>query len=88
MGYYGYSAAKQISEQTGGHLIDVGNNGRKLAAAFQQISDELRSEYLATYTPKNTKLDGTFRKILVDCGQGIKIQTRKGYYAPNGNSGQ
>ncbi len=88
MGYYGYSAAKQISEQTGGHLIDVGNNGRKLTAAFQQISDELRSEYLATYTPSNTKLDGTFRKISMDCGQGIKIQTRKGYYAPNGNSGQ
>lgn len=86
MGYYGYSAAKQLAEQTGGHLIDVGSNGRKLEAAFKQISDELRSEYLATYTPTNTKLDGTFRRIGVNCGDGVKIQTRKGYYAPNAQS--
>ena len=86
MGYYGYSAAKQLAEQTGGHLIDVGSNGRKLEAAFKQISDELRSEYLATYTPSNTKLDGTFRHIGVNCGDGVRIQTRKGYYAPNANS--
>lgn len=86
MGYYGYSAAKQIADQTGGRLIDVGNNGRKLEAAFQQISDELRSEYIATYTPSNTKLDGTYRHITVNCGNGMKVQTRKGYYAPNAQS--
>lgn len=83
MGYYGLSASKRLTEETGGRLINVGSNGRKLAAAFQQISDELRSEYLSTYTPSNTKLDGSYRKIGVDCGQGIKIQTRKGYFAPN-----
>ncbi len=82
MGYYGYSAAKKIATETGGRLIDVGNNGRKLAAAFKQIEDELRSEYIATYTPSDTKLDGTFRRIKVDCGKGMKVQTRKGYYAP------
>lgn len=86
MGYYGYSAAKQLAEQTGGRVINVGSNGKKLAAAFQEISDELRSEYLATYTPSNTKLDGTFRHISVNCGDAIKIQTRKGYYAPNAQS--
>jgi VWFA-related protein len=86
MGYYGYSAAKRLTEQTGGRLIDVGSNGRKLAAAFQQISDELRSEYLATYTPSNSKLDGTYRKISMNCGNDIKIQTRKGYFAPNAQS--
>lgn len=88
MGYTGYSAAKKISEETGGRLIDVGNNGRKLAAAFRQIEDELRSEYVATYTPSNTKLDGTYRKISVDCGKDLKIQTRKGYYAPTPQSEQ
>ena len=88
MGYYGYSAAKQLTEQTGGRLINVGNNGKKLTAAFGEISDELRSEYLATYTPSNTKLDGTFRRISVSCGEGTKIQTRKGYFAPNAQSGE
>ena len=62
-GYYGYSAAKRISEETGGRLIDVGNNGNKLQAAFQQIQDELRTQYVASYTPSNTTADGTFRHI-------------------------
>jgi VWFA-related protein len=88
MGYYGYSAAKQIAEQTGGRVINVGNNGKKLTAAFSEISDELRTEYLATYTPSNRKLDGTFRHISVSCGEGNKVQTRKGYYAPNAQAGE
>jgi VWFA-related protein len=86
-GYGGYSAAKRISDETGGRLIDVGNNGPKLQAAFQQIQDELRTQYLASYTPSNTKQDGAFRKIGVDCrgdgGENLKVQVRKGYYAPS-----
>lgn len=84
MGYYGLSAAKQIAESTGGRVINVGNNGKKLTAAFREISDELRTEYLATYTPSNTRLDGTYRHIALSCGEGMKVQTRKGYWAPNG----
>jgi len=81
MGYYGYSAAKRIAEETGGRLIDVGNNGQKLAAAFGEIEDELRTQYVASYTPSNTKLDGGFRHLAVQCGEGLKVQVRKGYYA-------
>jgi VWFA-related protein len=81
MGYSGYSAAKRISDETGGRLIDVGNNGDKLRAAFDQIQDELRTQYVASYTPSNTKLDGTFRHLAVQCGEGMKVQVRKGYYA-------
>jgi hypothetical protein len=44
-GYFGYSPAKRIAEETGGRVIDVGNNGKKLEAAFQQIQDELRTQY-------------------------------------------
>ena len=86
-GYFGYSAAKQISDETGGRLIDVGNNGAKLQAAFQQIQDELRTQYVASYTPSNAKRDGAFRRIAVDCkgdsGERLKVQVRKGYYAPS-----
>lgn len=81
MGYSGYSAAKRISDETGGRVIDVGNNGDKLRAAFDQIQDELRTQYVASYTPSNTKLDGTFRHLAVQCGDGMKVQVRKGYYA-------
>ena len=74
-GYSGYSAMKRLTEETGGRLIDVGNNGKKLEAAFQQIEDELRTQYVATYTPSNLKLDGTCQ------GDGMKVQVRKGYFA-------
>jgi VWFA-related protein len=86
-GYFGYSPAKRISDETGGRLIDVGNNGNKLRAAFQQIQDELRTQYVASYTSSNTKEDGAFRRISVDCrgdsGEALKVQVRKGYYAPS-----
>jgi VWFA-related protein len=81
-GYSGFSAMAKLTQETGGRLIDVGNNGKKLEAAFQQIEDELRTQYVATYTPINTKLDGTFRKLGVECrGDGMNVQVRKGYYA-------
>ena len=89
-GYFGYSAAKRISDETGGRVIDVGNNGKKLEAAFQQIQDELRTQYLATYVPSDTKADGTFRHIAVECkgdqGENLRVQVRKGYYAPSPGS--
>jgi VWFA-related protein len=82
-GYSGFSATKKMAEETGGRLINVGNNGKKLQAAFQQIEDELRTQYVASYTPTNAKLDGTFRKLSVECqGDGMKVQVRKGYFAP------
>ncbi|MDR3752135.1 MAG: VWA domain-containing protein [Terracidiphilus sp.] len=81
-GYSGFSAMKRLSAETGGRLIDVGNNGPKLEAAFQQIEDELRTQYVASYTPSNTKLDGSFRRLGVECsGDGMKVQVRKGYFA-------
>ncbi|MGB0066180.1 MAG: VWA domain-containing protein [Terracidiphilus sp.] len=92
-GYYGYGYAKRISDETGGRVIDVGNNGKKLEAAFQQIQDELRTQYAATYVPSNTKADGTFRKVTMSChndqGGELKVQLRKGYFAPSpDDSGQ
>ena len=76
---------KKMTEETGGRLIDVGNNGKKLEEAFQQIEDELRTQYVASYTPSNTKLDGSFRRLGVECrGDGLKVQVRKGYFATGG----
>jgi len=70
-----------MAEQTGGRLITV-SHPDKLSKAFQEISDELRSQYSIGYTPTNEKHDGTFRKIEVKSKDGYKIQARKGYYAP------
>ena len=71
----------RIADETGGRVIDVGNNGQKLQAAFDQIQDELRTQYVASYTSTNEKLDGGFRHLAVQCGDGMKVAVRKGYYA-------
>jgi VWFA-related protein len=84
-GYSGDFALKKMADETGGRMIDVGNNGKKLEAAFAQIEDELRTQYVASYTPTNAKIDGKFRRIGVDCksdqGDKLKVQVRQGYYA-------
>ena len=72
----------RLAKDTGGRVINVGNNGKKLEEAFAQIQDELRTQYLASYTPTNLKLDGSFRTLNITCGEkGLKVQARKGYYA-------
>ena len=82
MMYTGSSQMKRLADATGGRVIDVGNNGRKLEDAFDEIQRELRTQYLVSYVPKNTDMDGGFRKVDVQCkGDGLKIQARKGYYA-------
>jgi VWFA-related protein len=81
MDYQGAAAMRKMTEDTGGRLIDVGNNGKKLEDAFQQIEDELRTQYLASYTPIDPSHDGSFRLINVKCEGASKIQARKGYYA-------
>lgn len=81
-GYTGDSQMKKLAEATGGRVINVGNSGRKLQDAFDEIQRDLRTEYLVSYVPTDKKLDGTFRKVDVQCkGDGLKIQARKGYYA-------
>lgn len=87
LGYSGDRDMERLATDTGGRVINVGNNGKKLEEAFNQIQDELRTQYLASYTPTNLKLDATFRKLDISCGKGYKVQTRKGYYAMADNAG-
>jgi len=77
------SAMHKLAEQTGGRVIDVGNNPKKLREAFDAIGTELRSQYMVGYTPTNTATDGKYRKLEVkSVDPQYKIQARKGYYAP------
>jgi VWFA-related protein len=81
MGYSGDADMERLAKDTGGRVINVGNNGKKLQEAFDQIQEELRTQYLASYTSTNPKIDGTFRTLNITCGKDQKIQARKGYYA-------
>jgi VWFA-related protein len=81
-GYSGASDMKKLTQETGGRVIDVGNKIEKLRQAFDQISQELRSQYNAGYTPTNPTRDGSFRKVEIKSKPGdYKIQARSGYYA-------
>jgi VWFA-related protein len=82
MGYSGDSAMKKLTQETGGRMIEVGNKMEKLRQAFDQIANELRSQYNIGYTPSDNKLDGTFRKVQIKTRENnYKVQARTGYYA-------
>ncbi len=74
--------AHRIAEDTGGRVISVSSE-KKLLEAFDEISEELRSQYTLGYYPSNNAKDGKFRKIKVEvASHDLKVLTRKGYYAP------
>jgi VWFA-related protein len=78
----GFDVAKKITDETGGRTIPV-RGTKNLEDAFDQISEELRSQYTIGYYPTNTKHDGTYRKIKVEVQQkDMDALARKGYYAP------
>jgi VWFA-related protein len=78
------SVAHKLTEDTGGRLIVV-RSERNLEQAFDEISEELRSQYTLGYYPTNNARDGKFRKIKVEMtNHDLKVLARKGYYAPRG----
>lgn len=80
--YGGGSVAHQMAYETGGRVIPI-RNDNDLDKAFNQISQELRSQYIVAYYPTDTAANGGFRKIKVDTDQkDLKVLTRAGYYAP------
>lgn len=83
-GYSGDRQMKHLCAETGGRMLVVGGGTDKLKEAFDQIADELRSQYSIGYTPTNAARDGSFRKVQVRVKNGLKVQARYGYYAPSG----
>ena len=75
-----------ISEQTGGRAF-FPKTAADLAAAFAQIEQELRSQYLISYTPTNRARDGSYRKLRIEIAdpalrkQKLRLLYRHGYYA-------
>ncbi|MGH9815663.1 MAG: VWA domain-containing protein [Candidatus Acidiferrales bacterium] len=75
--------ARKFAGETGGRVMEP-RNEEKLEEAFDQIAEELRSQYIIGYTPPSDG-EGGFRKVKVESTRkGMKILTRKGYYAPEG----
>ncbi len=78
----GDNALRQLTEVTGGTAFFPYSTDR-LASAFQDVDQELRSQYNLTYVPTNKVRDGTFREIEVKVNRdGVRLRHRKGYFAP------
>jgi len=73
---------KRLADETGGRAffplkID------ELAQSFQDITQELRSQYSLAYRSNNPNRDGAFRSIKIDMDRrDLRVKARKGYYAP------
>jgi len=85
--YAGGSALSRMSQETGGRVFPV-DRKHPLTEVFQEIQDEMRSQYAIAYTPANKARDGSYRKIEIRAGnKEYKVQARKGYYAtPSGDT--
>jgi Ca-activated chloride channel family protein len=81
-----------ISESTGGRAF-FPKNAQDLAASFSQIEQELRSQYLLSYTSTNRNRDGSFRKVQIEIinprlrKQKLRLLYRQGYYAKTNAEG-
>ena len=70
----------RIAEETGGRIF-LPESFDDLGDAYQQVADELRSQYVIFYTPTNSTRDGSYRAIKVKVKQpGYHATTRFGYY--------
>jgi len=82
MFFSGDAVLRKLSDDTGGRVIHIGSP-KDVSKGFQEIADELRTQYSFGYVSSNTRTDGGFRKLQLRVrNQNYKVQARRGYYAP------
>jgi Ca-activated chloride channel family protein len=79
----GEHALIQLSKDTGGKYY-YASTPSGLDAAFQQISKELRTQYLLGYYPSRKMADSDFRRIQITVNRGapekLQVRHRSGYF--------
>jgi Ca-activated chloride channel homolog len=74
----------QLARDTGGRAF-FPTTVHDLAKIYEQISQELASQYTIAYSSRNTQRNGAWRRVIVRITRpGIAARTRQGYYAPTG----
>jgi Ca-activated chloride channel homolog len=77
-----------LCEETGGRLF-VPQKADDYDTAFRQIEEDLRQQYIISYSPSNETLNGAFRNISVKINRKeakeLKVLHRRGYYAKKGS---
>ena len=75
---------RQLAQETGGRAFFPSQIG-ELAKIYDQISDELSSQYTLGYTSKNARRDGAWRRVVVRInGKQMTARTKQGYFGPTG----
>ena len=78
----GDDSLRKMAEATGGRAF-FPPSMEDMVNGFNSISEELRSQYLLTYTPADFKSDGAFRTIYLYClDRRYHVRAKKGYFAP------
>jgi VWFA-related protein len=73
---------RQLAQETGGRPF-FPEKLSDLAGVYGQISDELSSQYTVGYVSKNSRRDGSWRRVVVRIEQpGLTARTKQGYFAP------
>lgn len=73
---------RTLAQETGGRAF-FPDQIAQLAGIYDQISEELASQYTIGYTSNNQRRDGRWRRIVVRIDrQGVTARTKQGYYAP------
>ena len=79
-GFGAGGALKKLARETGGNVFEVSRR-RPLQQIFDQIQQELRSQYSLGYTPARDSDEPGLRRIKLKAKRGgLKVQSRKGYY--------
>jgi len=82
----GKKIMEKIATRTGGRYFEAKKKD-SLEEIYGQIAEELRGQYLLTYTPDMVDNDGGFHKVALKAGKDdLIVVTREGYYAPGGDS--
>jgi len=83
MNNIGDKTLKYFAEETGGQAF-FPFKAQDLAQDFENIANELRSQYSILYRPEPLITDGKYHPILVRVRnqRGLVVRSRKGYYAP------
>ena len=79
----GDKVLKYLSQETGGTAF-FPFKATDLTQSFENIANELRSQYSILYRPEPLKLDGLYHpvEIKVKTRKDLIVRTRKGYFTP------
>ncbi len=83
-GVDGKKIMQQIAARTGGHAFEA-KKSADLEAIYKLIDEEMRAQYLLTYTPDKADDEGGFHKVELKAKkEDLSVAVPEGYFAPEG----